>query len=444
MRRSKMFTKEISEITMSLDALRDFSEYVEPLVLEKIEKQFQSEFKAMKSVGIAFEILNKLPHDASDEEINNAKQEIKKYFLEEIEINKEEEGWGISTTGKDSDIITNAMTNMKMLDKQLILMYKSILVNLISTVECYLGNVLKRYFLEYKGEIIGKLIESKDKVYTINELEMFESIESAKEYIIDKKIENLIRGSFEDWYKFLKEKMSLSMGYMNNDYDTMVEIFQRRNIFMHNDGIINRIYISNTEPQVRYDGKIGESIRLTKEYLENAINILEKNFVLIAFELWKKREKDDKSRGAFFAQLSVKYMMQERWTLLESATIFIVSDSAVADSVKKMSKINLWLAQKKLGKMNVDEVRKEDFSALTVDYQICKHALLEEYLDAVKLIDKALDTEQITVKTLYEWPVLEELRMDKSFKDLLARKTITEPDVSQLIYPRLDEIDEDK
>jgi len=237
-----MFTKEISEITMSLDALRDFSEYVEPLVLEKIEKQFQSEFKAMKSVGIAFEILNKLPHDATDEEINNAKQEIKKYFLEEIEINKEEDGWGISTTGKDSDIITNAMTNMKMLDKQLILMYKSILVNLISTVECYFGNVLKRYFIEYKGEIIGKLIETKDKVYTINELEMFESIESAKEYIIDKKIENLIRGSFEDWYKFLKEKMSLSMGYMNNDYDTMVEIFQRRNIFMHNDGIINRIY----------------------------------------------------------------------------------------------------------------------------------------------------------------------------------------------------------
>lgn len=31
-----MFTKEIKGISMSLDALRDFSEYVQPIVMEKL------------------------------------------------------------------------------------------------------------------------------------------------------------------------------------------------------------------------------------------------------------------------------------------------------------------------------------------------------------------------------------------------------------------------
>lgn len=201
----------------------------------------------MKSIGIAFELLNKLPENASDDEIESVKKEIQKNFFGKIDVYKNEKGWGISTSGEDTDIIANAMTNIKMMNMQLELIYKSILVNSVSTVECYLGNLLKKYFVMYKGEIVGKLIEEKDKIYTIHELEEFDSIDSAKEYVIDKKIENLIRGSFEDWCKFLKGKMSLSMGYMKDDYDVLVEIFQRRNIFMHNDGVINRIYLSNVK-----------------------------------------------------------------------------------------------------------------------------------------------------------------------------------------------------
>lgn len=439
-----MFTKEIKGISMSLDALRDFSEYVQPIVMEKIERQFKSEFDAMKSIGIAFELLNKLPENASDDEIESVKKEIQKYFFGKIDVYKNEKGWGISTSGEDTDIIANAMTNIKMMNMQLELIYKSILVNSVSTVECYLGNLLKKYFVMYKGEIVGKLIEEKDKIYTIHELEEFDSIDSAKEYVIDKKIENLIRGSFEDWCKFLKGKMSLSMGYMKDDYDVLVEIFQRRNIFMHNDGVINRIYLSNVKECVRYGGNIGERIKLTQEYLENAINILEKNFVLIAFELWKKREKDDHVRGELFSQLSMKYLKQGRWELLESATTFIVNDAVVSDSTQKVAKINLWLAQKKMGRMNVEEVRNTDFSALTIDYQICKYALLEEYSKAIPLIDKALDTEQITVKSLYEWPVLEDLRKEESFDNMMFTKGITAPEISHLIYPKIDDFDETK
>ena len=140
----------------------------------------------------------------------------------------------------------------------------------------------------------------------------------------------------------------------------------------------------------------------------------------------------------------MKYLKQGRWELLESATTFIVNDAAVSDSTQKVAKINLWLAQKKMRRMNVEEVRKTDFSALTIDYQICKYALLEEYSKAIPLIDKALDTEQITVKSLYEWPVLEDLRKEESFDNMMLTKGITAPEISHLIYPKIDDFDETK
>ncbi len=69
-------------------------------------------------------------------------------------------------------------------------MHKSTLINLVNNVECFLGDILHKYFNLFKGEIVGKLIDVRDKIYTINELEEFGNMEEAKNFIIDPKIEN--------------------------------------------------------------------------------------------------------------------------------------------------------------------------------------------------------------------------------------------------------------
>ena len=437
-----MFAGEIQELTMSLDALNDFSEYIEPLVWEKVKKEFKNEAAQMEALSVAFEKLENLSENATTEEVEQVKIEVKDFFLGDIEITREEEEWIISTSGEDTEKFNNAATNMDILYKQVELMYKSILVNLISNIECFLGDVLRKYFTVYKGEVAGKLLEKKDKIYTIHELEEFDTIEEAKEYIVDKKIENLIRSSFEEWINFLKGKMELSMGYMTSDKESLIEIFQRRNLFIHNKGIINRIYIANVKKEYQYEGEIGEKIFLSREYLENAINLLEKNFVLLALELWKKREPADKGRGTFATKLAEKYMKQEKWSLVESMTTFIIKDAVVPDILVKEAKINFWLAQKRLEKMDKKEVGEYDFSGSTMDYRICQFALLEEYDLAMELVDRALETEQITEKNLFEWPVLNELRETDSFKELIQKRGIIKPTENQLIYPQIEEIDE--
>ncbi len=435
-----MFTNEITEFTMSLDALDSYSEYIEPLVWENVKKRFEKEAVVMEALKITFHKLGELPEDATKEDIECVKKEVRPFFAGEIDVEYSEDDWKIIfTSGEDGERLDNAATNMEILNRQIELMYKSILINLVSTAECFVGDVLKKYFSQYKGEIVGKLINEQDKIYTIHELEEFESIEEAKEYIIDKKIENLIRGSFEDWVKFLKDKLSLSMGYMSSDNDKMVEIFQRRNLFIHNKGIINRIYISKVKKSNRYSDNIGEQIILDRNYLTEAIFLIHKNLILMAFELWKKREKNDKGRSWFLQKLSEKYMMQEKWNLLESVATFLQKDTVAPDKILKAAQINLWLAEKRLGKLDKKVVEEVDFSAITIDYRICQKALLDDYEMAVNLIEKALDTEQITVEKIYDWPVLSELRETELFKEMVERKNVKVPVINNLIYPQFED-----
>ncbi len=439
-----MFIKEISEFTMSLDALLAYNEYIEPLVWENVKNSFKKEAIVMESLKFTFEKLEQLPQKADEKDVQKVKEEVANFFVGEVDFQyNDENGWAILTKEEDSIRVDKAVKNIKILEKQIELMYKSILINLVSTAECFLGDILKKYFSTYKGEIVGKLISKQDKIYTITELEEFESIEEAKEYIIDKKIGSLFRGSFEDWIVFLKDKMSLSMGYMDADKDTMVEIFQRRNLFIHNNGIINRIYISKVKNKYRYSDNIGEKIVLKKDYISNAIFLLQKNLILIAFELWKKREHEDKKRSRFFQELSFKYLEQGKWELLESATNFVVRDTIAPDTILKVAQINLWLSEKRLGKLNKCVVEKTDFSTSKIEYRICQKALLDKNDEAIHLIKRALDTNQIDMKTIYEWPVLSELRDTKEFKQMLKEKNIEIPFVDSLIYPQIEDVDDE-
>lgn len=438
-----MFVQEIKDYTISLDAMRDYSEYIEPLVWEKLKKQSEEEIIKIINFKNVFDKLKELPTDASDEDKEKVIQEISAYFVNDIKIQYGEESWELIAQGEDVRRIENVSTNMNNITKQVELMHKSTLINLVSCAECFLGDIIKRYFSLYKGEVDGKLIEEKEKVYTIHELEEFSSIEEAKAYIIDKKIENLLRGSFEDWIKFLKQKLGLSIGYIDKDYDTLVEIFQRRNLFIHNKGIINRIYLSNVKESKAYSNTLGERIILDGEYLEEAIFYLEKNLILIALELWKKREKNDTTRSEFSVKVAEKYMMQENWKMLESLTTFILNDKAISDANLKVSQINYWLSQKRLGKINKEKVQKYDFSGSSMVYIICQMALLDDTKKAIELIERALDTSQITIEAVFEWPVLQEVRGTKEFQEMLIKRNISIPNVEQLFYPEI-EVDENE
>lgn len=414
-----MFYSEITSFYENLDGIRAFIDSLEPVLIEKIEENFKRDAEDLRVLQLALSEAASENDDKKNILSEEGKRKIKENFDGDIVIGKAEDGEGVTlkVNGNGAERFEKAMKNLSKLEQQKMLLYKSTLMSIISAVEGFLADILKAYFNEYKHEITSTLISKKDKQFTMDELESFESIEDAKNFIIDSKIENLIRGSFQDWIDFLKEKLHMSMGYLNDEKDTLIEIFQRRNIIVHNKGIVNSIYLSKISEKYRKEAKNGYPIFLDREYLEDSINIIELNFSLIAFELWKSKKKNDDNRYKLLGILISKNLDVKRWKNVRGYSVFLGNDSCCSQKYRMFSKINNWLSYKRLGDFQKvkNKVLEEDFSACTLDFQVCQQALLDNKEKVFELMKEALENNILSFEDIESWPVFDEFKEDELY-----------------------------
>ncbi len=74
-------------------------------------------------------------------------------------------------------------------------------------------------------------------------------------------------GGLEDWMKFLRNTVKLSMGYIAADENVLVEVFQRRNVMVHNNGTIHHSYLAKVAESLRTNVQSGRKLAVTPEYL---------------------------------------------------------------------------------------------------------------------------------------------------------------------------------
>lgn len=170
-----MFYNEITSFCENLDGIRVFIDSLEPVLLEKIKENYKKDAEDLKVLQLA---LSEVASEKDEKKIilsEEGKQKIRENFDGDIIIDKSEDGEGVSfsVNGNDGERFENAMKNLAKLEQQKMLLYKSALMSIISTVECFIADILKVYFNEYKHEITSTLISKKDKQFTMDELESF-------------------------------------------------------------------------------------------------------------------------------------------------------------------------------------------------------------------------------------------------------------------------------
>jgi hypothetical protein len=98
--------------------------------------------------------------------------------------------------------------------------------------------------------------------FSLDTLASVQTIEDARELLIDHKVESLMRQTFDEWLQFFKTKPGLGMSYIEPDRQRIAEIFKRRNVIVHNGGRVNRIYLQEVEEPLRTGLKLEHSGRL--------------------------------------------------------------------------------------------------------------------------------------------------------------------------------------
>lgn len=421
----------IRDFTHNLESLRDFKGLISPFLKEHSDKQTIEAKRQTREfiqgyIQNIVKVVDRKDFDIPDNYIELDDSDLFSLFdrvAEEVSQNpdykdivSQELSVGLSDTGGVRDYINKVYSLVRSLG-QINMLYKSTLVTLTSTSEWYFSQTLHQYYDRFKDSagIDGKAI-------TFKELKSFNSIDDARQALVSEKIESLLRQNFEEWHSFLGNTLNLSLVQGNEYKDKLVEIYQRRNLVVHNGGLVNAIYMNKVNQDLRPNINIGDSIKVTSEYLDEAIDIFEIYFTLAAAEIWLRFSKHDSDRATILTNLSVERIIQGKYKVAEELSKFVKNDKYIPEARQMYGQFNYWLAIKASGRL--ESVRKEiestDFSAKDPKFRLVKLAILDEFDKFFEFLPEALASKSISKIDLNGWPIFKEIREDQRIREYIC------------------------
>ncbi|MNC14777.1 hypothetical protein D3C75_625650 [compost metagenome] len=282
--------------------------------------------------------------------------------------------------------------------------------------EMFVASIIKHRLVRYP-----KAADIENKTLTFDDIRKLGSFENAEQYLIEQVIETLLRDKYLEWINYIKTNMKLKLDRISPLNDKVIEIIQRRNLFVHNEGIVNNIYLSNINSELKSEVVLGEKLKITPEYIDKSISTIRHVGVIIGLEYWRMMEKESDERVTYIGDIGMELMLSQEWELAKDIYQFNLLEKSIDSVSKTVSQINYWLCMKRLGNFNEikNEVESSDFFDKTRDFQVCYAALVGDTERMYNEIPKAIKTEELTVEALMSWPIFTEYRNDEKFVALL-------------------------
>lgn len=254
-----------------------------------------------------------------------------------------------------------------------------------------------------------------DKSITFSEWMNYDSTEDIKECFINREIEDIMRKPLADWYKAIESKHKIHFLF-KDEFDVFKEIYYRRNLIVHNQGIVNEVYKRFLPDSTL---KIGEQVKIDSEYIEKAFVIVRKVIVRTVWTV-RKVECDETELESELFDYAFDCLQQEKWEISEYIFRMLLEDKKLPEIDQMVNQVNLWIAIKNLRGMTEieEEIRNLDVSAKKKLFAIAKSALLDEHETVTKLLDKAIDND-ISSTSIKTWPLFKQYRETEWFKNFV-------------------------
>ena len=264
---------------------------------------------------------------------------------------------------------------------------------------------------------------------SLSDLQQIGSVEGARDYLIERKTDELLTHSAEGWAKFFDRQMKIRLHTLARDWDVFKEVIQRRHIIIHGDGRISRRYLENVSPTLALveeyfgDGKIGHSTRLERDYVEMALDHFEIIGTLLCCTVWVKLAQGSLAR---FEETLMEWiynrLLEGRWDMGLAMAQGGENSKKLSHSARTVCLLNTWLCLKRMGRF--DEVKEDaeayDDSALEQRFRLVRLALLDREEQFIELLETSKGGE-LDHQAWHEWPVFSEIRGNPQFAELAER-----------------------
>ena len=297
-------------------------------------------------------------------------------------------------------------------------MCRSLLPSLVGSFEVLLSALLKALYQIHPGSIADT---AREKSFSLEDLSGLGSVDDARELLISQKVDAFLRESFSTWSKTWKKQFQFSFEDLCLDWDSLIEIVERRHIIVHNGAMVSTLYKART-PAPFSDAPIGAVLEVEAEYLKAAISQLRVLGLLLASKtIMKLYPQGSEISVGKLHHVQYECLTSGDWDAgLKIGEISTDLDTHEDDTL--LFRINSWLCQKRLGRLMSDDLEAFDTTVLQAKYRLAIAALLDVQEDAIKWLEKAFNAGELDLRALFEWPILDELRASSAFRQFLFRE----------------------
>lgn len=292
------------------------------------------------------------------------------------------------------------------------------LVSVVSLFDAYLTRLLKSVYA-VKPEILNGCTRQ----INFTELVAFGSIEAAKEHIIDKEIETVLRDSHAAQFAWLEKKLKMKLTNLPSWKD-FIELTERRNLLVHADGVVSSHYLETCkEHQVNLEKNLkrGDKLEVDEEYYINACNCVTEIGIKLSQVLWRKLIPGELEQAEnSFIQATYDLLVLKDYKLAEK-----VLEITNSNGFKKLNfetslflTVNLAIALKgqKKEKECIALLKKTDFSALSLKFKLANQVLNDSFDEAAETLRKIGPDGEVSESQLRQWPLFRWFRKTDQFK----------------------------
>jgi hypothetical protein len=313
--------------------------------------------------------------------------------------------------------LLKSLKNISCLMESPQLVMDSYLVMLDAKFDNFLAVLANRIFNE-KPE----LLNIKEKSIPYSEISNISTVEDIKNYIIDKEVDDGLRGSREDQLSYLGMKTNINLAESLPNWPEFVEICERRNIIIHTGGKVSKQYVNICKKNKCLDEnvKLGEKLTITDQYLNRSFDIFLEIGLCIFQKIYRKLMPEDyKIADKIFLDTIVSLILKNKYEQAIKLLDYALSSiKTFKEDVELMIVINKALANKLMGRKDecLSILKSKDWTAKEDIFKMAVCILEEKYDKASEYMIRIGDkSERIRQEDYQKWPIFVEFRKSKEF-----------------------------
>lgn len=295
---------------------------------------------------------------------------------------------------------------------------ESFFCSLVHQYDAFLGKLLRVVFY-----VKPEMLNTSQKQITFSELISFGTLEAAREYLIEKEIESIIRESHDEQFILMENRFRLKLKKDLLIWPFFIEITERRNLFVHCDGIVSSQYISMCKKhsvKLGEEIKVGHPLKISRKYFDQAADCLLEIGVKLGHVLWRKLQPDDLSEAdKSLHGITYNLLLAERYELAKTLLLFATNTlkKHSFDKIRRMNLVNLAIAHYYLGEKpeTIKLLDAHDWSACEDKFKLAVSVLRDDYGDAEKLMQKIGKKGEVKKEDYSTWPLFRTFRESKEF-----------------------------